>query len=359
MMRTSISAALLSSVSFIGLAAAQQAEQVPPIEVNASQQQGVAVPDPQPAPVTSITPEGLSLMGGPAQTSSYQAADAVPSVLVESPDPYGLSPTRNISIRGKSDFHLSKNIEGLPIYGIVGGADLIDLENVQRLDVYRSSIPADKSLSISHATGLIDQRILGPQDKAGVFGRQAFGSDSFYKTFLRVDTGLNKDTGTKAFFSVSAAGADKWTGDGSQERRNFTFGVNQKVGDRLTIDVNGVYDQYQGNLWRALTYAQSLDLKTYGRYAYNTVLTGNPATDASYYGFNKGIYNNYATFAKVDYEVADGHHIVFRPYYWNDNGVQYSTSGTSVQKWNQNNDNLGGVLKYEGHFGKTTDVVTG
>src|SRR5690606_4618665 len=131
-----------------------------PPSVTAQTVGGVIVSDSTQGRVSSVSHEGLTLLGGGAQTSFYQAADIVPSVLVESPDPYGLSNTRNISISGKSSFHLSRNINGLPIMGIVGGADLYDLENISRLDVYRGAIPADRSLGVSNASGVIDQIIL-------------------------------------------------------------------------------------------------------------------------------------------------------------------------------------------------------
>jgi iron complex outermembrane receptor protein len=352
---------LLSSVSYAGLLAAQEAYQLPTVDVTdkSGEQRGFVSPSPFPAPVSSVTREGIAILGGPGQVSSYQPLDLIPSVSVESPDPYGLSNTRNINIRGKGDFHLSKNIEGLPIGGIVGGTDLYDLENIGRIDLYRSAMPANVGLGISNATGVIDQRILAPQDKPGLFARQGFGTDNFYKTFLRVDTGVLPETGTRAFISGSVAGADKWKGDGEQTRKNLAFGVSQNIGEKLTVDVNAVYNNYFGNTYRALTYAQTLNLAKNYRYDYNTVLTGNPATDVNYYKFNRLEAETYATFAKFDYALTDNHHIIFKPYYWNNDGKQYSAAGNQVQIWRQQNDNLGGVLEYNGRLTPTTDAVLG
>src|SRR5690606_2302168 len=117
----------------------------------------------------------------------------------ESPDPYGLTPTRNINIRGKSDFHVTRNIEGLPVTGIVGGTDLIDLENVGQVDVYRGGMPANQGLGISNATGAVDQLLFGPRDDFGVIGKQALGSFGFRRSFARIDTGKLSATGTRAF----------------------------------------------------------------------------------------------------------------------------------------------------------------
>lgn len=319
---------------------------------------GVLVSDPDLGRVSSVTHQGLTLFGGAGQTSFYQAATLLPSVNVESPDPYGLSATRNINIAGKGDFHLTRNINGLPISGIVGGADLYDLENIYRLDVYRGAIPADKSIGISNATGVVDQIILGPQDMASNLVEQSFGSWDFSRTFARVDSGL-LSTGTKAFISGSTANSDKWTGAGGISRDNAALGWSQKFGDNLKVEVNAVYNNYDGNQYRALSYAQTQNLGAYYYFDYNKALTGNAATDVNFYKFNRVIQETYAVQANIDYELAAGQHVVFKPYYWNNDGAQYSATGSQVQIWRQQNENLGGVLEYKGHFNTGTDLAVG
>ncbi len=327
-----------------------------PPSVTAQTVGGVIVSDPTLGRVSSVSREGINILGGGAQTSFYQAADILPSVVVESPDPFGLSNTRNINIGGKGDFHLSRNINGLPIMGIVGGNDLYDLENISRLDVYRGPIPADKSLGVSNASGVIDQIILGPQNTPSVFAEQSFGSWNFNKTFARIDTGL-LPTGTQLFISGSTASADKWTGAGDESRDNFALGLSQKIGSDLKVDINTVYSKFDGNPYKALTYAQTQNLSQY--YGLDYDKTFNNATRANYYKFNRVSSEDFAVFANVDYRLAEGQHLVFKPYYWNNDGEQWSAAGNQIQKWRQQNDNLGGTLEYNGHFATGTDVVAG
>lgn len=329
---------------------------VTPPTVTAQTVGGVIVSDPTLGRVSSVSREGINILGGAAQTSFYQAADIIPSVVVESPDPFGLSATRNINIAGKGDFHLSRNINGLPIFGIVGGNDLYDLENISRLDVYRGAIPADRSLGVSNASGVIDQIILGPQSTPSTFAEQSFGSWNFNKTFARVDTGL-LSTGTELFISGSTASADKWTGAGDESRDNFAVGLSQKVSKDLKVDINAVYSKFDGNPYKALTYAQTQNLSQY--YGLDYDKTFDPANKANYYKFNRVISEDYAVFANVDYRLAEGQHIVFKPYYWNNDGEQWSGTNGQLQIWRQQNDNLGGVLEYDGHFATGTDVVAG
>ncbi|MGO4686144.1 TonB-dependent receptor [Hyphomicrobium sp. 2TAF46] len=317
---------------------------------------GVIVSDPTLGRVSSVSREGLNILGGGAQTSFYQAADVIPSINYESPDPFGLSNTRNINIAGKGDFHLSRNINGLPIMGIVGGADLYDLENIARLDVYRGPIPADRSLGVSNASGVIDQIILGPQDKASAFAEQSFGSWNFNKTFARIDTGL-LSTGTQFFISGSTASADKWSGAGDESRDNFAVGISQRVNEDLKVDVSAVYSKFDGNPYKALTYQQTLNLKKNYDLDYDKKL--DMTNPANYYKLNRVSSEDFAVFANVDYRLAEGQHLVFKPYYWNNDGEQWSAAGKMTQIWRQENDNLGGVLEYNGHFATGTDVAVG
>ncbi len=71
-----------------------------PPSVTAQTVGGVVVSDPTLGRVSSVSREGLNVLGGGAQTSFYQAADIVPSVNYESPDPFGLSNTRR-SLRSR------------------------------------------------------------------------------------------------------------------------------------------------------------------------------------------------------------------------------------------------------------------
>lgn len=318
---------------------------------------GPLVVDPQPAPRTSVNRQGMDLFGGPAQTSLYAPLDAVPSVNVQSPDPYGLSTTRNLNIRGKSDFHTTRNVEGLPLTGIVGGADLFDLENVGRIDVYRGSLQANQGLGISNAAGVVDQRLLAPRERFAAFGKQALGSYDFRKTFVRLDSGNLAGSGTRVFISGSATASDKWKGAGDLSRDNFMLGLSQNFGDRIKADLYYVDNRYSGHTFRPLSYAQARSIDTNYKYDYGTTFTG--AGNSTYYGFNRAHYDNWAALANIEVKLAAGHRVVIKPYYWHDDGYTYSASGANVQIWRQQNTNAGGVLEYQGRLGAGLDLVAG
>ncbi len=313
---------------------------------------------PAPNPVSSVTPEGIRILGGPAQASSYKPLDLMPSVIEDSADPYGLSFTRSITVRGVSDFFLSRTIDGLPIAGIVGGADLIDLNNLSRIDLYRGSLQANQGLGFSSAAGQLDLIMLAPKQEFGGTISQGAGSDGFWRTAVRVDSGL-LSTGTAFFVSGSWTDANKWKGDGDASRKNVMFGGSQKVGDNLEIKVYGVHNDQKAYAYLPLTYAQTTNLSAYAWADYNTRLIGRPKVDNNDYFFNKTRYADNAIWTEITYKIDQDQSFVLKPYFWRNEGYQLTTSGTGVKLWPINNYNLGGVAEYRKHFSWGGDFLLG
>jgi iron complex outermembrane receptor protein len=181
----------------------------------------------------------------------------------------------------------------LPITGIVGGADLIDLNNLARIDLYRGSLQANQGLGFSSAAGQLDQIMLAPKQEFGGTISQGAGSDGFWRTSVRVDSGL-LSTGTAFFVSGSWTEANKWKGDGDASRKNVMFGVSQKLGDNLDIKVYGVHNDQQAYSYLPLTYAQTTMMFAYAWADYNTQLVGRPKIDNNEYLFNQTRYANNA-----------------------------------------------------------------
>ncbi|QGM46214.1 TonB-dependent receptor [Methylocystis heyeri] len=313
---------------------------------------------PEPNPVSSVTPEGIRILGGPAQASSYKPLDLMPSVIEDSADPYGLSFTRSITVRGVSDFFLSRTIDGLPIAGIVGGADLIDLSNLSRIDLYRGSLQANQGLGFASAAGQLDQIMLPPKAEYGGWISQGAGSDGFWRTAARVDSGL-LPTGTAFFVSGSWTEANKWKGDGDASRKNVMFGLSQKLGDNIDVKVYGVHNDQKAYSYLPLTYAQTTMLSAYAWADYNTQFTGKPKVDNNSYLFNKTRYADNAIWTEITYKMEGDQSFVLKPYYWRNEGSQLTTSGTGVKLWPINNYTLGGVAEYRKRFSWGGDLLLG
>ena len=188
---------------------------------------------------TTVTKKGMELLGTPAETSVYDTLDILPGLNVESNDPYGLS-GKDIRIRGIKGYFTGMTVEGIPNYGIMPigpREDIYDMENMESVSLYKGASPADLGTGSGNRGGSIELRLKRPEDRPGVELSQGLGSDSFVRTFLRIDSGklLSK---TKLFGSYSYTDANKWKGKGDLGPRNHvTLGLNQRFGDVVTVDL--------------------------------------------------------------------------------------------------------------------------
>ncbi len=280
----------------------------------------------QKSPTTGdIIPKGMvDVLLNEAQVGSYKAMEMLPSVNTQSADAYGMSLSKTLRLRGafQSDEFL-RSIEGLPVSSHGGGGDFIDFENIGAAEIYRGAMPVDKSFGERNMTGGMNLSLLWPQDKFGATLKQGFGSDSFMRTFARVDSGL-LPTGTKFFASFSTATGDKWRGDGGQpdNRDNFEAALSQRIGDRTKVEIFGVYNQSGQHDFRALTYAQATHLSVFNNYDYNKVLTGNPAQDTNYYDFTRQYYKDTMFLGNIEIKPTDKTQFTLKPYWWEDLGYR-------------------------------------
>jgi len=308
--------------------------------------------DNAPNPSSTIGPEGIQTLAAPAFASAYKPLDLLPSVLEESADPYGLSTNRSITVRGVSDFFLSKNINGLPIQGIVGGFDLLDLENVSKETLYRGALQANQGLGFSNAGGALDLTILAPKQKAGGYISQGVGQDGFWRDFARVDSG-KLDTGTSFFISGSIADADKWKGTGDARRENVSLGISQSLGDSIDLNLYGIHNYQKTYNYLGLTYAQSKNLPAFANLDYNA--KGN----SNYYGTNMQEYRTNALLGDATYRIDGAQSVTIKPYLWRNDGQQWSGSGPSYTLWPVDNYTYGVVAEYKAHFKWNGDLTLG
>ena len=323
---------------------------------------GDALSDPAtdnaPTPKSSVTRAGIQILGGPAQASTYKALDLLPSVIEDSADPYGLSFNRSITVRGVSDFFLARTINGLPIQGIVGGADLFDLDDIGRIDLYRGSIPANQGLGFSNAAGVLDLNLLPPKEKLSGTISQGAGSNGFHRTFARIDSG-RLPTGTSFFVS------------GSDFRRREMEGRGRRAAQecRLRPHANARRPARGRRLWRPQRsegeHLSAADLRADAKSRRDGILRlqyelhRKIGVDASYYAFNRTRYVTNAIFAEIAYHIDPTQSIVAKPYYWRNTGYQQTTSGANVRLWPVSNYNLGGTIEYRKHLPWDADFVLG
>ena len=337
-----------------------QKENVPRVENTASEEEIVVLPDvvlSEKKTPSEVNKADLNVLGGGAQLNPYTAISTQPGVDIRFTDGYGM--TISHKIRGKSDRNIGETLEGMPLKGIGPGGGLstmMDMENLESISVEKGPVTVDSGLGYGSDNGMVDMHILQPKEDIGVLAKQAVGTDSFTRSFLRLDSGNVGDI-ARVFVSGSYTDAEKWKGKGNSPdgRINGAFGLSSPDDHAVQWNIYGVYNDEQKHNYRSMTYEQSKDLSQYYGYDYNTELTGIPAQDSSYYDFNRSDFTTCTLLGKLKVPVTfiENSSLTFRPYFLRDKGHSYSGSGTTVIDWLVEHDTYGGVLEYSQSIGPT------
>jgi len=311
---------------------------------------------------SEITRKGLEAQGSRAAVSVYEAIKVLPGITMESADPYGLgAEQKNIRVRGVRGYLGAMTVAGVPNYGgnPIGPRDyLYDTENVDGIAVYKGAVPADLSTGVGSRGGAIELRPLWPSETFGFDLSQTFGTDSFSRTFMRLDTGRIEGIGPRMSLSYSYTDAEKWKGPGDLgPRHNFCMMLSQPTtGDdaiRLWFNYNGL----EQNLYRPLTFAQVESLGDFYDLDYNDSLTGVKSNDINYYQYNRGDYLNRDILMLVPLTFSDTFRLTFRPYYSDEssevlNGA--ASQGGIITQRGRYIERLGLITQFDAHYSWAT-----
>ena len=287
----------------------------------------------EPASVSVLPKETIRKFAGPGQTNAYKVLNLLPSINAESTDPYGLVQDQSaIRIRGQAGAtfgKLSQTINGLPM-GITSGqgsmGKMVDLGNVDAISVTRGAIPADQGFGFGNVAGALDLHIQEPGFTPGATIEQKYGSYGFSRTFGRVDSG-QLPTQTRLFGSASYSREDKWRGAGDIDRFNLMGGLVQPMAEgRMRFELYGLYNKYNQDEFRYLTYAQTKNLSNYREYDFTGTRTGIAAIDYANYRYNHQSMEEYAIFGKFELIPWQGAVFTFKPYYAGNDGARYASS---------------------------------
>ena len=302
-----------------------------------------------------VTKESIENRVGPGQTNPYKALDMLSSVHTGQVDSYGLSLDQNsFRIRGlyaDTFSRLALTLDGVPQVVNVGQGAMgstIDMENIGYMSLQAGAPSADSGLGFGNNAGSLDMSLIRPKDNFEMSFKQSLGTDEFYRTFIRVDSGKFAN-GAKMFVSASHSSADKWRGDGDQQRDNIELALTLPIKD-VKIEALYAHNDIKRNDYRGLTYAQSQNLDKYYEYDFDTALSGKGgANDKYYYDFNK----QHFTEDLVQFELSApifGGKFSFKPYYIYTDGYRYASSGqatSQIVKTEMTQNQYGAVAKYE------------
>ncbi len=288
---------------------------------------------------SELSSRGIELQGPKAATSVYEAIDLLPSVTMESADGRGLSGEQAVQrSRGVRGMLGALTIEGVPNYGQnpIGPRDyLYDLENIKTIAAYKGAVPVDIGTGVGSRGGAIELRPDWPHEKFGGLISQGFGSDNYYRTFLRLDSGVLPTVDTRLSGSYSYTRADKWRGPGELgPRNNFNLALEQPLTTKADIKLWYNYNEIKQNLYRPLNYSQTQNLDANYYLDYNAVSNGNAANDINYYQYNCANFINRDFLSLITISPDERLRITLKPYYATEgsNYAQGVGSNNMIQK---------------------------
>ena len=155
--------------------------------------------------------------------NAFQLVSILPGATVASSDPYGLSTSSSLTLRGLGQDEIGVTMEGAPQndigYYYAYPAQFADAENLKQIALAQGSVDID-SPTVGGAGGLLALSLDDPRTRAQALVDLSAGSYAARRAFVRVDTGLIGSTGLKAFVSYSNTHADNWRGAGYDTRQH-------------------------------------------------------------------------------------------------------------------------------------------
>jgi iron complex outermembrane receptor protein len=183
-------------------ATAQVADPVEPAEIRVVGKQDPAglLPDQKVPRAQSAISADFIVKQAPT-LNAFQLVTLLPGANVASSDPYGLSTSSSLTLRGLGQDEIGVLMEGAPQndigYYYAYPSQFADPENLKRIS--------------------LDD----PKARPGALVDLSLGSYAARRGFVRIDTGTIGNTGLKAFLSYSNTRADNWRGAGYDTRQHI------------------------------------------------------------------------------------------------------------------------------------------
>lgn len=156
--------------------------------------------------------------------NAFQLVTLLPGANVSSSDPYGLSTSSSLTLRGLGQDEIAVLMEGAPQndigYYYAYPAQFADTENIRQITLAQGSVDIDTP-TVGGAGGLLSLSLDDPKAHPQAIVNLSLGSYAARRAFVRVDSGSIGTTGLKAFLSYSTMQADNWRGAGFDTRQHI------------------------------------------------------------------------------------------------------------------------------------------
>jgi iron complex outermembrane receptor protein len=336
--------AILLSALFGSLAFSQETL----IKVRVEEEEGkeailpVEVKRRTPKTETTVKEEELKVRSGAGGVNIFKAIELTPSVNAQTDDAYGLG-GGSIRIRGFDNTQIGVTIDDMPLNDSGNFAlyphEYADVENLESITVERGAVSKRNPFYVEIG-GAIRIRTRPSANKFGITLSEKYGSFSFKKHFIRLDTGylLGNRNLPKLFVSYSHTEADKWKGPGKHPdyRDHYTVGISHKVG-RLFWEFYYDKNVQLNYFYRGFSFSELSDDRIFRRRDYTDRLlfpnTGaNLSQNVNYYKFYKNPYTNQQLRANIELDITNSVKLSLKPYMWigRGSGTSATTSGPNI-----------------------------
>jgi iron complex outermembrane recepter protein len=325
----------VSSTSKVSAVATKRARELQAVQVTATAPAlggGLMSEQDAPKAVSTITREAIQ-QGAPGGTFA-QAIESIPGVFTSTDDFTGLN-DGDYSIRGFTSDEVGTTVNGAPINDSgnyrVYATEYGDAENMGDITVQQGWPDVDQPIS-GAAGGSIGWATIDPSHTGGVDLSQTFGSNSYHRTFVRLNTG---DMGpVRSWISYSNNEANIWDGPGKQKVTKVDGKLLWAIDDRNSISFSLQYNREVKNSYMHPTKQQAA--KDY-EYNYSSVWTtpenlGSTSTSSCgpnvsynvcYYKLHVNPYTSWMASADGEFTLSDSLHLSVVPYF------QYGSGGGS------------------------------
>lgn len=209
----------------------------------AAERTGIQVighPDPEGLLPDQTAPRAISAISADFITkqaptlNAFQLVNLLPGANVSSTDPYGLSATSSLTMRGLGQDEIGVLMEGAPQndigYYYAYPSQFADAENVRQVVLQQGAVDIDSPV-VGTAGGLLSLSLDDPKARTGGLLNLSVGSYNERRVFARFDTGTIGQSGLKAFVSYSNNRADNWRGAGYDTRQHVDAKLLNEWGD--------------------------------------------------------------------------------------------------------------------------------
>lgn len=278
-------------------------------EPGAEDIQVIGHPDPEGLLPDQTAPRAISAVSGDfimkqAPTlNAFQLVNLLPGANVSSSDPYGLSTSSGLTLRGLGQDQIGVLMEGAPQndigYYYAYPSQFADAENVRQVALAQGAADIDAPV-VAAAGGVLSLTLDDPRAEPGGLVNLSVGSYSERRAFVRFDTGEIGDSGVKAFVSYSNNKADNWRGAGYDIRQHVDAKLLGEWGDGNRASLAVSYNNATTSAYPSPTMA---DWQTYGRdFNHDAQYTeGN----TNYWRFYRGPFRNIYFSAPIHLKLSD------------------------------------------------------